>query len=109
MVDEKTSAKTMMLQGPNNKNKLKKTLLLDLDETLIHTSFVESEDFVHTLEIQEKIIWFNVRPHALEFLKNMAKIYEIVMFTAAEKAYAEAFFDYFNLRSDEAITSLLSR
>jgi len=40
MVDEKTSAKTMMLQGPNNKNKLKKTLLLDLDETLIHTSFV---------------------------------------------------------------------
>jgi len=39
----------------------------------------------------------------------MAKIYEVVMFTAAEKTYAEAFFDYFNLRTDEAITSLLSR
>lgn len=109
MIDERTSGKTIMLPGSNHKNKLKKTLFVDLDETLVHTSFVESADFIHCMEIQDRKVWFNVRPHAFEFLKNMEKHYELVLFTAAERYYAEAFYDYFNLRADGAFTTLLHR
>jgi len=49
MVDQRASAKSIMLQGPNNKNKLKKTLFLDLDETLVHTSFTEDAGFLDSL------------------------------------------------------------
>lgn len=109
LIDFKTSGKTLMLQGTNHKNKFKKTLFVDLDETLVHTSFVESQDFSTSLEIDSRTVWFNVRPHAFEFLKNMGRHYEIVLFTAAEKSYAEAFVEYFNMHTDGAISSLLSR
>lgn len=109
LVDQRALGKSIMLQGLNHKNKLKKTLFVDLDETLVHTSFTEGAEFVNCLEIESRTVWFNVRPHAFEFLKNMGKLYEIVMFTAAERSYAEAFFNYFNLRSDGAISELLSR
>jgi predicted secreted acid phosphatase len=45
LVEHQTQAKSIMLNGPNNKNKHSKTLFLDLDETLIHTSFTTSEGF----------------------------------------------------------------
>jgi CTD small phosphatase-like protein 2 len=44
---------------------------LDLDETLVH--FQELEDFGQ----------FFVRPFAPQFLQEMGKYYEIVIFTAA--------------------------
>lgn len=39
LVDQRALGKSIMLQGLNHKNKLKKTLFVDLDETLVHTSF----------------------------------------------------------------------
>ena len=45
--------------------------MLDLDETLVH--YVEQDD-------QGK---FLIRPFAYEFLEEMAKYYEVVIFTAA--------------------------
>ena len=47
------------------------TLVLDLDETLVH--YEECND-------QGK---FLIRPYAYEFLEEMAKYYEVVIFTAA--------------------------
>lgn len=47
------------------------TLVLDLDETLIHNVDSGNDSF------------FLVRPGCVEFIKNMAKYYEIVIFTAA--------------------------
>lgn len=108
-IDERINARTLLLNGPNNKNKLKKTLFIDLDETLIHSSLTAQEGFDQLLEIGDNQIWFNVRPHALGFLKNMSSIFEVVLFTTAEKQYAEAFFDYLNSRSDNSISSFLSR
>jgi CTD small phosphatase-like protein 2 len=54
-------------------------------------------------------VYFNLRPHAIEFLVNMAQIFELVLFTAADSEYASAFFDYLNMRSDNAMSQFLSR
>ena len=53
------------------------TLVLDLDETLIH--FVDEPNNNH----------FLTRPGAVEFLEEMNKYYEIVIFTAGMKDYAD--------------------
>jgi len=53
------------------------TLILDLDETLVH--YFESAN-------EGK---FLVRTGAEEFLSEMAKYYEIVIFTAATQDYAD--------------------
>ena len=52
-------------------------LVLDLDETLVH--YYESGG-------EGK---FRIRPGCLEFLKEMAELYEVVIFTAAMQDYAD--------------------
>lgn len=50
------------------------TLVLDLDETLIHVN--ESKEL-------------EIRPYCREFLQNVSQYYELVIFTSAEKFYAD--------------------
>ncbi|CAG9329479.1 unnamed protein product [Blepharisma stoltei] len=57
------------------------TLVLDLDETLIH--YFELEDKGH----------FAVRPHTLEFLRRVSVYYEIIIFTASISEYADWILD----------------
>ena len=59
----------------------KLTLVLDLDETLVH--FEEKADGGE----------FLVRPYASEFITRMAESYEIIVFTAAIKEYADWIID----------------
>ena len=67
--------------------------MLDLDETLVHSSFkpVENADIELPVEIDGQIctIYVLVRPFVSEFLKKMHKIYELVIFTASLSKYAE--------------------
>jgi len=56
------------------------TLVLDLDETLVHAQG-DSQDLA---EIHVK-----VRPGAKEFIEEMSKYYELVIFTAGTKDYAD--------------------
>lgn len=58
------------------------TLVLDLDETLIH--FVENPNGNSQ---------FLIRPYAQYFLKKMSKYYELVVFTAAMQDYADYILD----------------
>ena len=62
---------------PENKASCTYTLVLDLDETLVH--YFEIGD-------QGK---FLVRPGVIPFLKEMSKVFEIVIFTAAIQEYAD--------------------
>ena len=62
---------------PENKANCTYTLVLDLDETLVH--YFEIGD-------QGK---FLVRPGVIPFLKEMSKVFEIVIFTAAIQEYAD--------------------
>ena len=67
--------------------------MLDLDETLVHSSFkpVENPDITLPVEIdgQVCIIYVLVRPLVAQFLKRMHKLYELVIFTASLSKYAD--------------------
>ncbi len=75
----------------------KKTLVLDLDETLVHSSFkpIESPDIILPVEIEGSIcnIFILVRPGVSQFLKRMHKHYEVVVFTASLSKYADPLVD----------------
>ena len=75
-----------------------KTLVLDLDETLVHSQFGPFDvpsDVVINIEIENEIhdIHVLVRPGVQEFLEKISKIYEIVIFTASISKYAEPLLD----------------
>ncbi|KAH7339592.1 HAD-like domain-containing protein [Rhizoctonia solani] len=75
----------------------RKCLVLDLDETLVHSSFklIPQADYVVPVEIEWQ--WHNVyvikRPGVDNFLKKMGELYEIVIFTASLSKYADPVLD----------------
>lgn len=75
----------------------KKCLVLDLDETLVHSSFraVPGADFVIPVQIEDVVHYVYVakRPGVDEFLIEMAKHYEIILYTASLNKYADPLLD----------------
>mmetsp|Transcript_14247 Transcript_14247/g.21532 ORF Transcript_14247/g.21532 Transcript_14247/m.21532 type:complete len:313 (-) Transcript_14247:14-952(-) len=76
----------------------KKTLILDLDETLIHTSLKPTKygkNIILEFYEEKDIIRFNVsvRPHLHTFLNTIQQWYKVVVFTAGTKDYADAVID----------------
>jgi len=71
----------------------KKCLIIDLDETLVHSSFkpVKNADFVIPVEIENVVHMVHVlkRPYADEFLKRCGELFECVLFTASLDMYAD--------------------
>lgn len=67
----------------------KKTLVLDLDETLIHSSksVLPFYDFKITFQKKPKatLVYVVVRPFLAQFLEIMEQFYEIVVFTSGIK------------------------
>merc|ERR1712228_692175 len=65
----------------------KKCLVLDLDETLVHSSFkpVNNADFIVPVEIDGVVykVYVLKRPYVDDFLIECAKYYELVVFTAS--------------------------
>jgi len=64
-----------------------KTLILDLDETLVHSQFnqVGSPDYTIPVDIEGRVsnIYVMKRPGAEYFLEQMAKYFEVCIFTAS--------------------------
>ena len=73
---EKSKVKPPFLGPPADPKKIF-TLVVDLDETLVH--YVEEENRAYV----------QVRPYADYFLTEMGKYFEIVIFTAAAEDYAD--------------------
>jgi RNA polymerase II subunit A small phosphatase-like protein len=75
------------LLPPLSKDNGMKTLVLDLDETLVHSTFdqIVNSDLIITMELDNEIhdVYVMVRPGVFEFLEELSKIYEIVIFTAS--------------------------
>ncbi|TCD62025.1 hypothetical protein EIP91_007543 [Steccherinum ochraceum] len=89
----------------------KKCLVLDLDETLVHSSLkpVPSPDFIVPVEIEYN--WHNFyvlkRPGVDNFLKKMGELYEVVVFTASLSKYADPVLD--RLDPDHSVAHRLFR
>ena len=81
----------------SSKFKGKKTLVLDLDETLVHSSFIPFEKNDLILNVNFDGVFYNiyvlVRPGAEQFIKEMGKYFEIVTFTASIESYASPLLD----------------
>lgn len=83
--------------GPNVSNK--KTLVLDLDETLIFSTFFEysepKHDFEICLEVGGKICknFVQKRPFLDEFMNSISEMYDVVIFTASTRNYCKAITD----------------
>ena len=92
--DQKNTAEFYL---PPNKTG-KKTLVLDLDETLVHSQFGPFDvpsDVVINIEIENEMhdIHILVRPGVKEFLEKISKRFEIVIFTASISKYAGPLLD----------------
>jgi len=71
------------------------TLVLDLDETLVHSSTMGGEQLPNTTRFhvnfcdQVYTVDAGIRPHAEKFIQEVGKIFEVVVFTASMKVYAD--------------------
>lgn len=69
------------------------TLVLDLDETLVHcaTNQVENPDLVFPVEYNgiNYNVYCRLRPGYKEFLERASQLFEVVVFTASQQVYAD--------------------
>ncbi|EPR60901.1 Dullard family phosphatase domain-containing protein [Toxoplasma gondii GT1] len=84
--------------GPQREeHKSRTTLVLDLDETLVHSSFrpVPVSAFAITVEVEGKPHTIHVckRPGVDRFLEVVSRLYEVVIFTASLQTYADPLID----------------
>ena len=77
---EKWKPRSFNLQWPDRSPTSGKTLVIDLDETLIYTGEVEG--------ITDRIK-LHLRPYLLNFLEAIYPAFEIVLYTAGEKEYVQ--------------------
>ncbi|KAG0757793.1 hypothetical protein G6F24_010242 [Rhizopus arrhizus] len=86
-----------LLPPLSNEDKEKKCLVLDLDETLVHSSFkiIPNPDFIVPVEIDNQFhnVYVLKRPGVDEFMRKMGERYEIVVFTASLAKYADPVLD----------------
>eukprot|EP00042_Codosiga_hollandica_P024966 m.108168 g.108168 ORF g.108168 m.108168 type:complete len:255 (+) comp51725_c0_seq1:102-866(+) len=86
-------------QFPGDSGKI--CLVLDLDETLVHSSFkpVPDADFVVPIEIEGQThqVYVAKRPHVDKFLKRMGDLFEVVIFTASLAKYADPVSDLLDI------------
>ena len=72
-------------------------MILDVDETLVHSTFTSSpsSDIMLPIDIEGRIctIYVSVRPGCVEFIKEMGRHYEVVIFTASLSKYANPLMD----------------
>ncbi|XP_058197987.1 uncharacterized protein LOC131313585 isoform X4 [Rhododendron vialii] len=73
------------------------TLVLDLDETLVHSTLEHCDDADFTFPVffnmKEHKVYVKQRPYLRMFLERVAGMFEIVVFTASQSIYAEQLLD----------------
>ncbi|KAG5361551.1 Phosphatase PSR1 [Yarrowia sp. C11] len=81
----------------------RKCLVLDLDETLVHSSFkyIHQADFVIPVEIEGQYhnVYVIKRPGVDEFMKRVGELYEVVVFTASVSKYGDPLLDQLDIHN----------
>jgi len=82
---------------PKKSTMPKNTLVLDLDETLVHCNTegigTYHERFSVRYNHQDYDVFMKKRPYLQEFLTAASKMFEVVVFTASQKCYANTLLD----------------
>ncbi|GAM17803.1 hypothetical protein SAMD00019534_009780 [Acytostelium subglobosum LB1] len=95
------NANVMSLFSVYNQNLVlpvsKKTLILDLDETLVHSTLTPVSHHHLTVNVLvediECTFYVIKRPHVDYFIEKVSKWYDLVIFTASMKEYADPLLD----------------
>lgn len=79
----------------------RKCLILDLDETLVHSSFkiLNQADFTIPVEIEGQYhnVYVIKRPGVDTFMKRVGELYEVVVFTASVSKYGDPLLDQLDI------------
>ncbi|KAL5723125.1 hypothetical protein ACHQM5_006559 [Ranunculus cassubicifolius] len=89
-------------KSSHGKKQEKKVLVLDLDETLVHARhemFGEEADLSFNLVEEGCNYYVKLRPGVREFLERVSEIFNVVIFTASEKEYADKIIDFLDPES----------
>ncbi|KZF22053.1 NIF-domain-containing protein [Xylona heveae TC161] len=82
-------------------HKGRKCLVLDLDETLVHSSFkiLHQADFTIPVEIEGQYhnVYVIKRPGVDQFMKRVGELYEVVVFTASVSKYGDPLLDQLDI------------
>ncbi|CAM1297434.1 CTDSPL (predicted) [Pycnogonum litorale] len=82
-----------LLPSVRHQDMHKKCMVIDLDETLVHSSFkpISNADFIVPVEIDGTVhqVYVLKRPYVDEFLQKMGELYECILFTASLAKYAD--------------------
>lgn len=81
----------------------RKCLVLDLDETLVHSSFkiLNQADFTIPVEIEGQFhnVYVIKRPGVDQFMKRVGELYEVVVFTASVSKYGDPLLDQLDVHN----------
>ncbi|ESO05522.1 hypothetical protein HELRODRAFT_77608, partial [Helobdella robusta] len=91
-----------LLPPPSEIDSKRICVVIDLDETLVHSSFspVQNADFIIPVDIEGTIhqVYVLKRPYVDEFLERMGDLFECILFTASLGKYADPVTDLLDKR-----------
>jgi len=99
--EEEVNKRKIDLQLKKRDKGITKLLIFDLDETLAHCVRSEKPDRAPDVKLDIKLqsgklykASFNIRPYTHKMLEVVNKYYEVAVFTASHKWYADVILDY---------------
>ncbi|RAL67834.1 hypothetical protein DID88_008560 [Monilinia fructigena] len=102
-VDSMEQKQQWLLPPIEPRFKGKKCLVLDLDETLVHSSFkiLHQADFTIPVEIEGQYhnVYVIKRPGVDQFMKRVGELYEVVVFTASVSKYGDPLLDQLDIHN----------